>query len=301
MKKNKQNNFGFTLIEMMIVIAIIGILAGAIVLNNQKAVDKAIDAKVRIFANSIPVTLAGSYVAQWKFDELSTAKEGAIIRDSWGSNNCTLYTGSDGLEKISSNCVDGNCISFDGSNDYLDCGNDNIVGGFSAVTAEAWVYPTANDLNILHAYGNVLLLHLHTSASAGFYLTGGDNTASGYINYKSNAIKLNKWNYIVATWDGSIMKLYVNNDLQGQLSFNGGSTGKLRSGSKFWIGNYFNTWQTYFSGLIDGVRIYNQALSAEKIQENYLAGLKELLAKGKISQAEYAAKLDEFNKNLVQK
>jgi len=84
---------------MMVVIAIIGILAGAIVLNNQKAVDKAIDAKVRIFANSIPVTLAGSYVAQWKFDELSTAKEGAIIRDSWGSNNCTLYTGSDGLER----------------------------------------------------------------------------------------------------------------------------------------------------------------------------------------------------------
>ncbi|HQK58649.1 MAG TPA: prepilin-type N-terminal cleavage/methylation domain-containing protein [Candidatus Pacearchaeota archaeon] len=301
MKKNKQNNFGFTLIEMMIVIAIIGILAGAIVLNNQKAVDKAIDAKVRIFANSIPVTLAGSYVAQWKFDELSTAKEGAIIRDSWGSNNCTLYTGSDGLEKISSNCVDGNCISFDGTDDYLDCGNDASLNfDTSDFTVEVW----AKALGGITGRG---IINKGGWGSIGYSIQQAYSPADKYYfvvrdsaGYKSVALSLSQawgWSHIVGVKKTNYIEAYVNGVKVGSWS---GTIGSLSNPTKkFEIGRSSDPY--YFNGLIDGVRIYNQALSAEKIQENYLAGLKELLAKGKISQAEYAAQLDEFNKNLVQK
>jgi len=309
MKKNKQNNFGFTLIEMMIVIAIIGILAGAIVLNNQKAVDKAIDAKVRIFANSIPVTLAGSYVAQWKFDELSTAKEGAIIRDSWGSNNCTLYTGSDGLEKISSNCVDGNCISFDGSNDYLNCGNDESLRITTNLTVEAWAKRNGSTNDILGKWSN--------NNGRGWGISMGENKfrigfrkadGSYWGGYGNTTIKDNTWYHLAFVYvgDGSIPKMWVNgnNEVVSIWISNGDALhGFSDSGENLDIGrsHIFAGSIKYFSGAIDGVRIYNQALSAEKIQENYLAGLKELLAKGKISQAEYAAQLDEFNKNLVQK
>jgi len=87
----------------------------------------------------------------------------------------------------------------------------------------------------------------------------------GLVSYRRGK----KTNYIEA---------YVNGVKVGSWS---GTIGSLSNPTKkFEIGRSSDPY--YFNGLIDGVRIYNQALSAEKIQENYLAGLKELLAKVKL-------------------
>ena len=50
---NKTNRKGFTLIELLVVIAIIGILASIVVVSLADQSDKAGDAKIKIYIESI--------------------------------------------------------------------------------------------------------------------------------------------------------------------------------------------------------------------------------------------------------
>jgi len=52
----------------------------------------------------------------------------------------------------------------------------------------------------------------------------------------------------------------------------------------------------YFSGKIDDVRIYDDALSSSRIQNQYIAGLNFLLSKGQISKEEYNSNLSNLAK-----
>jgi len=49
----------------------------------------------------------------------------------------------------------------------------------------------------------------------------------------------------------------------------------------------------YFNGLIDDIRIYNQAISTSEINQNYFVGINKLLKNNGIA-------LDEFNQRLVE-
>jgi len=63
-------------------------------------------------------------------------------------------------------------------------------------------------------------------------------------------------------------RLYVNGELQSDIDI---YTSPLpTNNASVIIGRYISS---YFNGQIDEVRIYNRALSAEEIQQLYLAGL----------------------------
>jgi len=74
----------------------------------------------------------------------------------------------------------------------------------------------------------------------------------------------NTWTYLAATFDGSMLRLYVNGVQVGSAALSGGirtSAGALRIG-----GN--SVWGEYFQGRIDEVRVYNRALTASEIQSD---------------------------------
>ncbi|HWL32781.1 MAG TPA: LamG domain-containing protein, partial [Gaiellaceae bacterium] len=88
---------------------------------------------------------------------------------------------------------------------------------------------------------------------------GGERNAVG-----SASLPLNAWSHLATTYDGSVVRLYVNGAQAGSLPFSGSmaaSTGPLRIG-----GN--GVWAEWFAGLIDEVRIYNRALTASEIQQD---------------------------------
>lgn len=212
-----------------------------------------------------------SLAGYWSFDE----GRGKIARDSSSfHNDGRIFGGAAWVKGIS-----GSALSFDGKDDWVNCKKHDIVAGLSQMSVEVWVYPTANNKNILFAQDNAVILHLHTSANQGFHIRGEDGTRSGYLNYKRGAIKLNQWNYIVATWNGSKMKLYIDAELQGEKDFNAGSTGKLIGSTIFRIGRHFNNLNTWFEGSIDEVRIYKRALSEKEIVDNYQKFATELVVK----------------------
>ena len=78
---------------------------------------------------------------------------------------------------------------------------------------------------------------------------------------------LNTWLHVVGTYDGSSKKIYVN----GVLKNSSAQTGALGSpGGTPKIGTYQGT-NYNMSGNIDSVKIYNKALTASEIKQNFNA------------------------------
>jgi hypothetical protein len=81
----------------------------------------------------------------------------------------------------------------------------------------------------------------------------------------------NEWHFVVANYQNGSGSLYIDNKLQGTAG------GTAQSYTGYWrIGSYKAGWvygsNGYFPGLIDDVRIYNQALNADQISQLYNSG-----------------------------
>ncbi len=86
---------------------------------------------------------------------------------------------------------------------------------------------------------------------------------------------LDKWYHIVQTYDGSLLKLYVNGQYEYPSYNNSANNGTTSSTQPLRIGGgapseYSQYW---FNGIIDDVRIYNRALSESEIQQLYATTL----------------------------
>ena len=126
---NKKIQKAFTLIELLVVIAIIGILSGLIITTMSGATESARIAKLKVYSNSVRDTLGANLVSEWKFDEGSSI----TASDTWGTNTGTLKEYGGATCAFSStlhcpqwqsetNCISGKCLSFDGADDYVECG-----------------------------------------------------------------------------------------------------------------------------------------------------------------------------------
>src|ERR1700741_3620737 len=76
------------------------------------------------------------------------------------------------------------------------------------------------------------------------------------------ALAVNAWSHVALTWDGSIMRLYIN----GVEAANKARTGTLQSTTTPLRIGTNSPYGEFFQGLIDEVRIYTRALSAAEIQ-----------------------------------
>ncbi len=277
-------NKSFTLIEILVVIVIVGILSAFIIVSMAGVSEKATIAKGQAFSSSLKNSLLTNLVSEWKFDELSTATTGATIGDSWGQNNGTLSTG-DALDKLKTGgeCVSGKCLSFDGSNDYISFSDIGIpINGPAAISGWFYFKDTAKTrANAMQLYGTFLYQH---AANDYIYIAGGSD-------YFSWAPALNSWYYLVLTYSGDAYtaKFYINGTRK-NVSIQSGSNVPAFS-------NRISQNTQAFNGLIDDVRIYNQAIPSSRIKEQYYAGLNNLLVRGGFDAVEYGQRLAELKSN----
>jgi prepilin-type N-terminal cleavage/methylation domain-containing protein len=282
----------FTLIELLVVIAIVGILAGLAVVSMSGATEAARVAKLKVYSNSIRSSLMGNRVSEWKFDEVS----GSAATDTVGTNNGTLASAPG--RRLGSDCVSGGCLLFDGIDDYVDCGNGDNLNVADAITIEGWVkWPSATIKEIFVKMDNA-------NASPGSYEFYQNNSSVAFRTLKggimhslgsSTTISPNTWAHIVATWDGVTKKIFING-VQDASTQAETAPIDLTTG-KFVIGAYANG-NYSFDGYIDEVRIYNSALTASAVREDYIAGLDQLLAKGAIAKQDYQQRLSELNSGI---
>ena len=297
---NKKIQKAFTLIELLVVIAIIGILSGLIITTMSGATESARIAKLKVYSNSVRDTLGANLVSEWKFDGLTIDGNPAIANDvlnSWGglSNGTIPAPPAIPTVKAGSNCINGSCLSFDGG-DYIDCGsgaNLNVAAG-NAYTIEMWV-------SIDSAATRYLIDKQGIYTGYYIYLDSNRKLNFGYPNgsvwnelQTTTSLILNRWTHIAGTHNGTKQTIYIDgvSDKTRDLTVNlVNSTTNLYIGSR--IGGGY-----YYSGLMDNFRLYNAAISATQVQENYLAGLSKLLANNGITKQEYDNRISKLSSNV---
>ena len=168
----------------------------------------------------------------------------------------------------------GGVFTFDGSNEYIDCGNPSldISDGY---TLMSWFkISTVSDANII----NMDSSHNPLSRFFQFRINSSKvqfirfDSAINHIGTLSSSSSLvsGAWYNIVASFDSSEgEKIYINSALDATSSIQ--TQNKSGSGTKLSIGcRYSNaTASNFFHGDISTVQIYNRALTAAEVSKNF--------------------------------
>ena len=206
----------------------------------------------------LPVDL-GAY---WKLDE----QEGSIAKDSVGDNRGTVY-GDPAWQPAGGKT--GGALLLDGIDDYVETGFalNPADGAFSVF---AWIKGGApGQVIISQADGTGTgQIWLGMNALSGNLMTGLVPPPVGRtppLPLESQSVITNgQWYHVGFVWDGSYRSLYVNGI---EVAKDTNTPAPLKNSNG---GMYFGTDKnldatSFFSGLIDDIRIYSTALTAEQI------------------------------------
>ncbi len=204
---------------------------------------------------SVP-TGSATPVAAYGFNEGT----GTMVADASGNGNNGTISGA----TWTNSGKYGSALVFKGTNALVTVGNSTTLQLSAAMTLEAWVNPTT----VGSAFGDVIYkgndnYYLEaTSPGGGQPGGGGTFGSSDVILYGTAALAVNTWSYLAVTYDGGVLRFYVNG-IEAPSRMQPGaiatSTNALQIGGD-------NLYNQYFHGMIDEVRIYNRALSAAEIQ-----------------------------------
>lgn len=185
-------------------------------------------------------------------------------------NNGTLVNGP------TFSSANGGAISFDGADDYVNCGN-NASLNLGAMTISAWVKPSTNVTTYRaiiadESYGgspwNYRLLIIQGTGTLLYDIVSVSGSASLTSTYSIND---NKWHYVcgVRTAVNGTVNLYID----GILNVYGADTSSRSTlGNSVWIGRSpYSGGQYPFLGDIAVTQIYNRALTAPEVQQNFYA------------------------------
>jgi prepilin-type N-terminal cleavage/methylation domain-containing protein len=299
-------NKSFTLIEILVVIVVIGVLSAFILVGMSLITSKANIAKSQAFLNSMDNSLLIGRVSQWKLDQITTSGT-STTSDAWGSNTGTLYDGASTAcvfgsspacpQPVTSGCVSGSCLSFDGTNDYVVCGN---LTKYSQFTIAIWINGLRgqNVGGIVHSGGGSFYRWGISIESAQIRSLISNETAidSWYIQNYDEANYPSGWHLITLTNDGILREYYKDGVFINQHTntiTNSGSVQTIR------IGKGGGADASYFNGLMDDVRIYNQALPISQIQQNYYVGINKLFKNNGITLNEFNQKIGELKNSIL--
>jgi prepilin-type N-terminal cleavage/methylation domain-containing protein len=260
---------GFTLIELLVVISIISLLSSVVFASLSDAREKGRIAAGQSFGSSLHSAIGDRLVGEWRFDTDTVSQ----VIDSSGMSNHCAYQGGLGLsDRVLG--VFGLAVKLDGFDDYLNCGSGSnlSLSPTQEITIGAWVYPTVSStgriVRLGTSEGTNRGTHLQIRSSDEFEFYVGDGTVRKYAR---SAGAINKWSYVVGTFDGQSVTLYVDGKLTASDTFSSQTVIEYYNSQRY-IGAFGNQ-NAPFVGYIDNVRIYSKALTTAQIQKLYAEGL----------------------------
>lgn len=250
-----------------------------------KSIEKLEDALMALGVEPLDPNL----VAHWKFDE----RHGTTATDSAGDNDGTVY----GAEWTTGQI--GGALNFDGDGDYVDFGNPESLRITGMITISAWVKP---DVIVGDEFQNIVA-HGHTETPPGevflrithgqYQIGSWTRVQKQYVVYNIPSEDEGSWIHLVGLYDGSYWRLYRNGI---QVSSRRSSTGAVEVNESWAIGAKARGTARFYNGSIDEVMIFNEALSADQIQQLYEDGLggqgkKQLKVEGHIRSREAGSRV----------
>ena len=213
------------------------------------------------FCLSAANTAHGELVGYWPMDE----GQGNEVEDKGNAGNDGTIAGTpkwvDG--------VLGKALEFDGLS-WVDCGSDESLKLPGPMTCTFWMKPTKDlkagmpKMNLVHfAHTGPMFRVLDNGKIRTWsFAMEGENFIYYIVESKQTSWPAGSWYHLACTYDGANLILYVNGNEVGRTDM------KIVIGDR--IGTFTIGWTA--SGLIiDEVKYYDEALTAEQVQEEYLA------------------------------
>jgi hypothetical protein len=172
-------------------------------------------------------------------------------------------------------------FQFDGTDDYIDSGNDTSLQITSSFAISLWVYIDS------YSGGDTVLVGKTDSGSQhnyyldieddgqlflGFY--NGSSWQSSGLN-SGTTVGTNSWNHVAGIFDDSTNTIttYINGVQNTQsVSITSSPYSTASSDDGLRLGNQIGS-SIYFNGSIDEIRIWNKSLSADEIYQQYISNL----------------------------
>jgi hypothetical protein len=226
--------------------------------------------------NTNPTVAADNLVGWWRLDSHS----GNTFLDSSGYGNDAEAL-SMAVADLSVSSKISNGVAFDGVNDVLEVSNSNSLMGMSQMSVSLWVY--LNEKNnfedlINYSANNTSntnnIYRLLTNDNADQSVLFGLWTIDGNDYANAGSLALLTWYHLLITYDGQNLKIYVNSVLNDTSPL----TGEVQSyvdddvTLSFGHGTHVLRDNNAINAVIDDVRIYNRALSADEVNALYLQG-----------------------------
>jgi len=195
-------------------------------------------------------------------------KFGNNTLDSLGKYNGTIYGNKTFVSGKS-----GKALNFDGNTTYVSLGNVLTSDMTSAFTIGAWIKLSPGALQkpqnyIFHKNDDMPGISIGSDGKV-YYCKLSAGTGACF----ASSIKINEstWYYISYTFDGTTFKGYINAQLVGSLLNSNGT--KYSPGTTISIGRDEKTpsYNRFFKGAMDEVKIWKKALSASQIMTEYIA------------------------------
>ena len=164
-------------------------------------------------------------------------------------------------------------MTFDGTNDQIvldDYASSIPYGGTITVETIVKFYSfTPNDVIVAYGGNNTNFGWLHQyefTAGLMFGIQNNPSYGTAQIGTEASQQYLNKFIHMVGTYDGTTVRLYINGNSVASQSYTAG----IPQSTTFRIGN--ESGRSYYSNMdLPLARIYNRALTASEIQQNFNA------------------------------
>lgn len=188
---------------------------------------------------------------------------------SGNENDGTLVNG------VGYDSNNGGSLSFDGVDDYVSVADNSLLNQTTNLSISCWINFNVDSIN-----NRIIFCGKGTGvndATTQYWLEKlSDNTINFYCSITSFGRYLNSnfivtnnlWYNIVATYDGSVMRIYVNGLLRNSLNIAGSVT---ITDTILGIGRLGTLPFLYSNVLISNFYFYSRALTNVEIQQNYNA------------------------------
>ena len=264
---------GFTLVELLVVISIIGVISSIVFVSFSGSRDKAKLAKAQNFDAQISHALGAYAVGIWRFESISGGK---VFDESGYDNDGTIH-GNPAL--VDSEIYSGTkAMQFNGAlTQYVK--SSNLVVVPQDGTIEGWIkgLNSSQKSQNIYPFGFDHVSLLGPQGGGGAERAGvitGTGGSYDHLNWGQKNLYNGKWHHYVISW----VKKGENN-YQFYLYIDGKQIGNPKTSTRHPAGRTRNiqvgvAWGTYgaHTGEIDEVRIYNEALSVSQIQQHYVEG-----------------------------
>ena len=205
----------------------------------------------------------------WRFDEGS----GTSTADRSGNgNNGSLYN-----MNVPDCWIAGkssmHSLQFDGINDYVLAANSASLNITQEITVAAWIKPdtrTDSYYHVIACKGSYTYFLSTLNGTIRLLIGKSDRSGWNTITVGQTILDSSKWYHVVGTYKNGIGKIYINGVLDGTTTGSDENIGSYVSSLSIGSASSYES-KFFFNGVIDELRIYNQALGGREIEKMFIA------------------------------